>query len=424
MINGLKKLHIWIFTIIALPTIFGFICVADYPSDVIPFFDKWRITMGNGVTENDLINFEHDDFFFDTNDGADWVVYKAPNAGSTTANSSNTRAELRQIEEWTPATGGRMTGTLKVMNVSTTGDARVAASYTTVIGQIHSNQGHENEPLKIFYKKFPGHTKGAVFWNYEINTLGSNSDRWDYSTEVWGYDFSLIGSTPSTFPEEPADGIELGEEFSYEVNVYNGVMYLTFESEGHETKTFTKSLVMSSFTTEADIPEQVLTLFGPIGRDGIEQPEAYEGELQYFKQGSYNQANGGDPEDNIVWNTGAETFGGNLTTQYANGSHAEVWFKEATVGPSVVPPVITSIEENIDEQTSIYPNPAIDIIHIDVDGILDYEAILFDVDGKILLQSTNQPTMQVSTLPEGLYLLQIRDLDTDQTSVERITIGR
>ncbi len=424
MKSSINKLYSVLFAFTAIPALLGFICIADYPSDVIPFFDKWRITMGNGVTENDLINFEHEDFFFDTNDGEDWVVYKAPNSGSTTANSSNTRAELRQIEEWTPATGGRMTGTLKVMNVSTTGDARVAASYTTVIGQIHSNQGHENEPLKIFYKKFPGHTKGAVFWNYEINTLGSNSDRWDYSTEVWGYDFSLIGSTPSTYPEEPVDGIELGEEFSYEVNVYDGVMYLTFESEGHETKTFTKSLVMSSFTTEEDIPEQVLTLFGPIGRDGIEQPEAYEGELQYFKQGSYNQANGGDPEDNIVWNTGAETFGGNLTSQYANGSHAEVWFKEATVGPSVVPPFITSTEENIEGLTSIYPNPASDVIHIDIDGIQNYDAKLYDLDGRMIMQSTNQSEMDIQTVQEGLYLLQIRDLETNQASVKRITIER
>ena len=49
------------------------------------------------------------------------------------------------------------------MHVSTTGDARVAASFSTVIGQIHSGEGHENEPFKLFYKKFPEHTKGSVF---------------------------------------------------------------------------------------------------------------------------------------------------------------------------------------------------------------------------------------------------------------------
>jgi len=307
----------------------------DYPSDVIPFFNKWKITLGDGEEVKDLIGYEHEDYFYDTTDnGVDWVVYKTPNSGSTTPNSSNTRSELRQESEWTPETGGKLTGTLKVMQVSTTGDARVPAAFSVVIGQIHSSEGHENEPLKIFYKKYPGHTKGSVFWNYEINTDGDNSERWDYSTAVWGYDLSVVGESPNEYPNEPENGIELGEEFSYEVNVYNGTMHLTFNSYGHETKTFTKSLVGSEYTNSSDIPEQVLTVFKSTGQDGTEQTNAYAGELQYFKQGAYNQANGKNPENNMVWNTGAETYGGDLSEQYENGSYAEIWFKKATVGPS------------------------------------------------------------------------------------------
>ena len=106
-----------------------------------------------------------------------------------------------------------MKATLKVMNVATTGDARVAATYSVVIGQIHSADGHENEPFKVFYKKFPGHEKGSVFWNYEINTAGDdNSGRWDFSYPIWGYDFSVVGSDENTYPAEPEDGIALGEE--------------------------------------------------------------------------------------------------------------------------------------------------------------------------------------------------------------------
>jgi hypothetical protein len=36
----------------------------------------------------------------------------------------------------------------------------------------------------------------------------------------------------------------------------------------------------------------------------------------------------------MVWNTGAETCGGSLTEQYANGSYAEVWFKVVMVSSS------------------------------------------------------------------------------------------
>lgn len=310
-----------------------------YPSDVIPFMGEFSILCGDGTSLKNLVKTEHKDYFYVSNDGkTDWVVYKAPNSGITSRTSSNTRTELGQIGKWTPEEGGKLTGELKVMHVSTSGDARVAASYSVVVGQIHGKEGHENEPLKIFYKKFPGHTKGSVYWNYEINTAGDdNSGRWDFSTSVWGYDMSVIGTSPTTYPKEPKDGIALGEEFSYEINVYEGIMYLTFISEGHETKTFTKNLMKSDFATKEVIPQQILTLYAAIGRDGVERENAYAGEKQNFKQGAYNQTNGRNPEENNVWYTGSETFNGDIAKQYANGCYTEVWFKEATVGAGTWP---------------------------------------------------------------------------------------
>ena len=104
------------------------------------------------------------------------------------SDSSNTRTELHQKREWVPEEGGKLTGTYKV-HVSTTSDARGAASFSTVVGQIHGGEGHENEPFKLFYKN-TGHTKGSVFWNYEINTAGEdNSGRWTsqplYGVMIW-----------------------------------------------------------------------------------------------------------------------------------------------------------------------------------------------------------------------------------------------
>ena len=310
---------------------------AKYPSDVISSLDQWSIMLGDGEVKQELMNLEHKRFFYAASDESDWVVYKTPNGGVTSPNSHNTRTELGQKARWTPHVGGKLTGTLKVMHVSTSGDARVASSYSVVVGQIHSADGHKNEPLKIFYKKFPGHTKGSVFWNYEINTEGDNSGRWDYSTAVWGYDFSTIGSGPDTYPPEPEDGIALGEEFSYEVNVYEGIMYLTFQSKDHETKTFSKSLLTSEYINSEDIPEQIRTLFAVIDRDGTERANAYESERQFFKQGAYNQTNGMAPATNMVWSSGAETFEGDLNKQYANGSYVEVWFKESSIGPGTAP---------------------------------------------------------------------------------------
>ena len=308
-----------------------------YASEVIPFFEYWNLILGDGSNAGPAINYEHKDFFYTANDDqGNWVVFKSPNAGDTHGTSNNTRTELAQLKKWYPATANdKLSATLKVMNVSATGDARVAASYAVVVGQIHSADGYENEPLKIFYKKFPGHTKGSVFWHYEINTAGNdNSARWDYSSAVWGYDFSAVGTEEDTYPEEPEDGIALGEEFSYEIKVKDGIMYLTFTSEGHETKTFTKNLIESEYTTVADIPGQIQNLFVPIGQDGVERENAYAGEGCFFKLGCYNQTNGLSPDVNKNWCSGAETYDGDIQKQYETGNYAEVWFKTASISVS------------------------------------------------------------------------------------------
>ena len=303
-------------------------------NDVIPFFEHWNLILGDGSNVGQAVDYEHKDFFYTTNDDDDdWVVFKTPNGGDTHGTSNNTRTELAQVKKWYPKTANdKLSATLKVMNVSATGDARVASTHSVVVGQIHSADGHENEPLKIFYKKYPGHEKGSVFWHYEINTEGDdNSGRWDYSSAVWGNDFSVVGAEANTYPEEPEEGIALGEEFSYEIEVADGMMNLKFSSEGHETKTFTKNLVKSEYTTRDDIPEQTQKLFVPIGQDGVERKNAYAGEGCFFKLGCYNQTNGKSPNENQNWCSGAETHGGDIQKQYADGNYAEVWFKTASI---------------------------------------------------------------------------------------------
>ncbi len=144
----------------------------------------------------------------------------------------------------------------------------------------------------------------------------------------------MVGTDANTYPEEPADGIKLGEEFSYTIEVKDGIMNLTFSSPGHETKTFTKNIVESEFTTVADIPEQTKALFFPLGQDGVERAEAYTGEGCFFKLGCYNQTNGKSPDINKNWCSGAETHGEDIQKQYADGNYAEVWFKTGSISVS------------------------------------------------------------------------------------------
>jgi len=111
-----------------------------YASDVIPFFDHWKLILGDGSNAGIANNFENKNFFYTANDdNTDWIVFKAPNGGDTHGTSNNTRTELAQVKKWYPKTANdKLTATLKVMNVSATGDARVAASHAVVVGQIHS----------------------------------------------------------------------------------------------------------------------------------------------------------------------------------------------------------------------------------------------------------------------------------------------
>lgn len=110
--------------------------------------------------------------------------------------------------------------------------------------------------FKIFYKKFFGYIKGFVFWYYEINIVGDdNFKRWDYFIVVWGYDFFVVGFDIDIYFEEFVKGIILGEEFSYEIEVKEGIMYLKFISLGYEIKIFIKNLVELEYMMIVDIFE-------------------------------------------------------------------------------------------------------------------------------------------------------------------------
>ena len=124
----------------------------SFPNEVTPTFKHWNLILGDGSNVGVATKFQNKDYFYTASDkDGDWVVYKTPNGGNTHGTSNNTRTELAQLKKWSPMTTAKLDATLKVMNVSPTGDPSVASTHSVVVGQIHSADGHENEPLKIFY---------------------------------------------------------------------------------------------------------------------------------------------------------------------------------------------------------------------------------------------------------------------------------
>ncbi|RGP41565.1 Mannuronate-specific alginate lyase [Altererythrobacter insulae] len=308
---------------------------------------NWKITLpvdenGDGKPDEvgvaEMKRFHQPDFFYLNDDGH--MVFAAPNKAATTVNSSNTRSELRQMLRGTNtrigtrdagnnfavrarngsdkfgAVGGKLEATLKVDHVAlNAGDPTAKAAYSVVVGQIHavkydntrSGFGYGNEPIKIYYKKFPDHEYGSVFWNYERNLAEDDPDRKDLSVPVFG------GNWDGT--QDPGEaGIALGEEFSYTINVHENTMYLTFHNDRLGSIVESRSLVR--------------------GADAKDNPYAYGGDSLYFKAGVYNQCStksgGGD------WYAGCAGTG-DWATDKTNGDYAQATFSRLVLSEATPP---------------------------------------------------------------------------------------
>ena len=310
----------------------------------------WSITMpldqdGNGVADTidvaDIQTYSHPDFFYlDENDG---MVFTSPNKATTSPTSTNTRSELRymshgsntSVDSSSPGNnfalaahkdsdlyasiGGKMEATLQVDHVSlNAGHPDKPPAYSVVIGQIHAHKlddktdgfGYGNEPLKIFYKKWPHHENGSVFWAYERNLPTDDPNRTDIAYVVWGNSWD-DGTDPGD------RGIALGEVFSYTVNVHENTMYLVFESD-------TKKIVRHQINLADNVDAN-----GNV--DTADHSRAYAGDPLYFKAGTYNQCSTKDDES---WRYPACPGTGDWETDQADGNFAQATFHRLVVGES------------------------------------------------------------------------------------------
>ncbi len=238
----------------------------------------WKITLPDQteVMGKELsAGFESpNEFYTDPKTGA--MVFRCPNNGKT-GGSSYPRSELREmlragntsistigisrnnwvfassgqaVQEASGAVGGTMTATVAVDHVSTTGESGKVGR--VIIGQIHAS---DNEPCRLYYRKLPGNRLGSVYLAHEPNT----------GAEQW---YELIGSRSSS-ASDPADGIALGEQFSYEIEVEGNTLTVTILRPGK-----------------------------PEVQEVVDMSESgFEDDWMYFKAGNYNQNNSGDPGD-------------------------------------------------------------------------------------------------------------------------------
>ena len=327
---------------IVLISNFSSLAYGENPAD---YFDlkQWKITLPidenkNGradeISVKKIRKYSHPDFFY--LDKNKHMVFTTPNKATTTSGSKNTRSELRQMIKGKDAKsprnnfalkahnqsakfgsiGGKLQATLKVNHVAEKAyRPNSGSAFSVVVGQIHAGKdpkmiakkegfGWGNEPLKIVYKKWPKHNTGSVFWSYELNLSKHNKLRRDISYPVWG---NVRGNS-----DDPgSEGIALNQEFTYVVNVYENIVYLTFKAKDRPTINYSIDLTNN------------IDAYGRV--DTRDHPQGYAQEWFYFKAGAYNQCNGG--MINPFWGTGCAGTG-DWQTDVKNGDYVQVTFSK------------------------------------------------------------------------------------------------
>lgn len=224
--------------------------------------------------------FDLSPLFYTANDGG--MVFASPNVGAKTSKKTKyARTELREMlrrgntavktqgvtkNNWVfgsapgasrkkaGGVNGSLEATLAVNRVSVTGEKKKVGR--VIIGQIHAN---DDEPIRLYYRKLPGHEKGSIYFAHEILD----------GDDVW---VEMLGSRSSS-AQEPEDGIKLNEKFSYKITGQENWLLVTLIRSGKPN--ITKTYDMSD--------------------SGYHKRNQY----MYFKAGVYNQNNSGDAKDYV-----------------------------------------------------------------------------------------------------------------------------
>lgn len=326
----------------------------DNASHLVPAdkFDMshWKITLPMDKDKNGkvdeivgvgILSYSHPDYFY--LDENQHLVFQVHNKAITTSGSSNARSELRQMNrgnndkigtkdpgnnfalaahpeaEKFGSIGGELAASLKVNHVSTHSKyPEKYPAYSVVVGQVHASKdpkqikantgfGYGNEPIKIFYKKWPGHDAGSVFWTYERNLEKNHPDRIDIAYPVWGNTWENS--------QDPKDsGILLGEEFSYKIDIDGDIMKLTFNNRRHGEVNYQINLADN------------VDAYGKI--DPQDNPKGYAEDSFYFKAGAYGQCSVKDDEG--FWSTACAGTG-DFHQDKANGDYNSATFSKLSL---------------------------------------------------------------------------------------------
>ena len=69
---------------------------------------------------------------------------------------------------------------------------------------------------------------------------------------------------------------------------------------------------------------------------------------------------------------------------------------------------------------SVYPNPTTDYLNIKISGSSNFNLNIYDLNGKLLKSEKNNTSIQIQDLTNGLYIVEIVDLESDNKIIKKI----
>ena len=86
--------------------------------------------------------------------------------------------------------------------------------------------------------------------------------------------------------------------------------------------------------------------------------------------------------------------------------------------------LISSTYEIGNSILNIFPNPTIHEINLNITGQLSFKASLYNLNGKLILSEENTTKINVNGVARGTYLLEIKDLKTNQKIVKKVVVEK
>jgi len=72
----------------------------------------------------------------------------------------------------------------------------------------------------------------------------------------------------------------------------------------------------------------------------------------------------------------------------------------------------------------IYPNPTSDVINIILEDDFSFQGNLYNLEGKLMKTVKNEGQIHVEFIPTGIYMLELKDLDSGATYMQKVMIGK